>query len=108
MPVTVDLPPVPSREIFAADAALIEQAIREGSDKAFIELCSELRRKYAKLAPLLSADLGTPTKKLTVVERVERRVLENAGVGADDIAALLRWLNDAIALLGNLRRARAA
>lgn len=105
MPVT-ELPPFPSHEAFKADAVLIEQAARE-DDKALVALCSELRRKYAKLAPLFSADLGTPTKKLTVSERVERRVLESAGVSADDIAALLRWLDDAI-LSARMRLNRAA
>lgn len=105
MPVT-DLPPFPSHEAFKADAALVERATAEG-DKAFVALCSELRRKYAKLAPLLSADLGFPTKKLTVPERVERRVLQNAGIGADDVDALLRWLDGAIQAV-RLSHARAA
>lgn len=105
MPVT-ELRPFPSHETFKADAKLIEQAAREG-DKALVALYSELRRKCAKLAPLLSADQGTPSKRLTVSERVERRVLESAGASADDIAALLRWLDDAI-LSARMRLNRAA
>lgn len=107
MPVTADLPPFPSHDAFEGLREQVEEAIREASDKRFIEFCVDVRRTWSKFAPLLSADLGTPTKKLTAAERAEKRRLDAAGIGEDDIAALTGWFDAAIQAV-RLSHARAA
>lgn len=108
MPVTAELPPFPSHDAFLSLREEIEAAKEHATDRRFLEVCDEQRRKWVKLAALLSADPGTPAKKLTVEERKEKRGLEAAEIRPEDIAALVAWFDKAIETLSRLRRARAA
>lgn len=108
MAISADLPPFPSHDAFADLRDQIDEAKREATDRRFVEFCREQHRSWSKLAPLLSADLGVPTKKLTAAERAQKRGLEVAEISADDVQALLRWFSDAMQTLQRLRRARAA
>jgi hypothetical protein len=107
MPVSSDLPPFPAHEAFNVDRKTVEQALRSKSNSEFIEICRVLRNQWQRLAPHLSADPGFPAKKLTSDERALVRSLMKSNVGADDIAALLRWFDDAIQAV-RLSHARAA
>lgn len=107
MPILTDLPPFPSHDAFDALREQVEEAKRDATEKRFIDFCVEARRSWAKLAALLSTDLGTPTKKLTVGERAEKRRLEAAGIAAEDVEALVRWFDDAVQAV-RLKHPRAA
>jgi hypothetical protein len=102
MPVSETLPPVLSRGPLQGLREKIEAALRGSIDE-----CVALRASLSKLAPHLSADLGYPTKKLTIDERALLRELEAAGGDADELHGLIRWLEDQIDLMASLRLARA-
>ena len=95
MPVT-DLPPFPQTRAFGDLWSEIGLALRDMSGRQFIDHCVALRAQWRRLAPHLSADLGYPTKKLAVYERAKVRELSAADIGSEEIAALLRWFDDAI------------
>lgn len=96
MPITASLPPLPSHEVFDDLRQQVEEAVTQSTNRQFAESCVELRRTWRKHATLLSADLGEPTKKLTAAERAQKRQLEAAGVGGDDVAAIVAWFDNAI------------
>ena len=97
------IPPVLSRGPLQGLREKVEAALRGSLDK-----CVALRASLLKLAPHLSADLGYPTKKLTLEERAVLRELEAAKVDADELHGLIAWFDREVALKRNLRRARAA
>lgn len=97
------IPPVLSRGPLQGLREKIEAALSGSLDE-----CVVLRVSLLKLAPHLSADLGYPTKKLTVLERAVLRELEAAKVDAGELHGLIAWFDREIALKRNLRRARAA
>ena len=106
MPVSETLPPFPNCKAFDSFREVVESA-SNGTDKSFIEFCVEAKRSWSKLAQLLSADQGLPSKKLKAAERAEKRRLEAAGVSSAEISALLHWFDDAIQVV-RLSHARAA
>ena len=98
-----NIPPVLSRGPLQGLRSKIEAALGGSLDE-----CVVLRASLLKLAPHLSADLGYPTKKLTIEERAVLRDLETARVDADEFHGLIAWFDREVALKRNLRRARAA
>ena len=102
MPVSETIPPVLSRGPIQGLRSKIEAALSGSLDE-----CVVLRASLLRLAPHLSADLGYPTKKLTVLERAVLRELEAARVDADELHDLIRWLEAQINLMAHLRLARA-
>ena len=82
------IPPVLSRGPLQGLREKIESALRGSLDE-----CVALRASLSKLAPHLSADLGYPTKKLTLEERALLAELVEARVDADELHGLIGWLN---------------
>jgi hypothetical protein len=108
MPITCALPELPSDEAFDGLREQIEAAKQEATDRAFLTFCDDQRREWRGLSALLSADPGLPAKKLTAVQRQQKRGLEAAGVAVEDIAELLAWFDAAAEAIIRLRHARAA
>lgn len=96
MPITAALPPLPSHEVFDDLRLQVEEATSQSTNLQFAAACAEQRRTWRKHATLLSADLGEPTKKLTVAERAQKRQLEAAGVTGDDVEAIVARFDKAI------------
>ena len=96
------IPPVLSRGPLQGLREKIEGALSGSLDE-----CVVLRASLLKLAPHLSADLGYPTKKLALEERAVLRELEAGRVDADELHALIQWLEGHINLQASLRLARA-
>lgn len=96
MPVTATIPPVPTHEVFDGLRQQIEKTAAHSTDRQFGVFCLEKRRTWKKHATLLSSDLGEPTKKLSAVERAQKRHLEAAGVSGDDVVAVVAWFDKAI------------
>lgn len=102
MPVSETIPPVLSRGPLQGLREKIEAALSGSLDE-----CVVLRASLLKLAPHLSADLGYPAKKLTVLERAVLRELEAAKVDAGELQGVIRWLEGQIDLMAHLRLAGA-